>query len=167
MKISQGKASGTERRGGLVLPQLEDRIFTVMVAGERFGIPVACVHTVFRVEGLTPVPLAPPAIAGLVNLRGRIVTAVSLRARLGLPAAPLREVLAIGIEHRGEALALVVDAAGDVVTMKNAACIETPRHMQTARARLTQAIFRLDEGLLCILDMVAVFDLSAQGAVAA
>ena len=156
-----------ERRSGLTLPQLEDRIFTVMVAGERFGIPVACVHTVFRIETLTPVPLAPPAIAGLVNLRGRIVTAVSLRSRLGLPRALGHEGLAIGIEHRGEALALVVDEAGDVVSLQEAVRIDPPRHMPPARARLTQAIFHTQEGLLCILDMAAVFDLSPEHAVAA
>lgn len=167
MIISQAKAAGPERRTGLILPQLADRIFTVMVAGERFGIPVACVHTVFRIEGLTPVPLAPAAIAGLVNLRGRIVTAVSLRARLGLPQSALHEVLAIGIEHRGEALALVVDEAGDVVTLQDAVRIDTPRHMQASRSTLTHSIFRIDDGLLCILDMVAVFDLSVHGEVAA
>ena len=162
--VAQDKS---ERRNGLALPQLEDRIFTVMVAGERFGIPVACVHTVFRIEALTPVPLAPPAIAGLVNLRGRIVTAVSLRSRLGLPRSAGLDGLAIGIEHRGEALALVVDEAGDVVTMLDAVRIDPPRHMPQARARLTQAIFRTHEGLLSILDMVAVFDLASGHSAAA
>ena len=135
-------------------------MFTVLIGEERFGMPVSFVHTVFRIDSMTPVPLAPPAVAGLLNLRGRIVTAISLRRRLGMPRAPEKEVLAIGIEHRGEALALVVDEAGDVLRLSEAGRIPLPRHMPPARARLTHAVYRLEQGLICVLDMAAVFDLS-------
>ena len=156
-----------ERRVAPARREIEERYFTVKVGGEWFGMPVACVHTVFLVEALTRIPLAPPAITGLVNLRGRIVTAICLRARLGMKPRPPGQLLAIGIEHRGEALALVVDKAGDVLTLTDAGRIETPRHMPPARAALTESVRQLENGLVCILDLAAVFDLNTHRAAAA
>ncbi len=141
---------------------LDDRVFTVWVAGERFGIPVAHVHTVFMIDEITSVPLAHEAVIGLVNLRGRIVTAVSLRPRLGLEPLNMVRPVAIGIEHRGEALALVVDAAGDVINIGNGSEIEAPRHIPAARAKLTASAFRMKDGLLSILNMDAVFDIHGE-----
>lgn len=161
MNNSQKRPNTAERRELRMIEVPDDRVFTVLVGEEVFGIPVACVQTVFSIDTMTPVPLAPPAIAGLLNLRGRIVTAVSLRRRLGLPPAPDIERTAIGIEHRGEALALVVDKAGDVVSFTQESHIAVPRHMLDARARLTHAVCRLDEGIVSILDMAAVFDLES------
>lgn len=161
MNIEDPRALTAEKRAAQSTPDFEDRIFTVKVAGEWFGLPVDCVHTVFHIETLTPIPLASPALVGLVNLRGRIVTAVSLRQRLGLPQAPTDHMLAIGVEHRGDALALVVDEAGDVLSLANAEEIDQPRHMPRLRARMTRSVARFESGLLCILDMTALFDLNA------
>ena len=56
---------------------------TVMIGEQLFGLPIARVQDVFMPDRLTPVPLAPPEIAGVLNLRGRIVTAIDMRRRLG------------------------------------------------------------------------------------
>ena len=58
---------------------------TAMVGGQLFGLPILRVQDVFKPERVTRVPLAPPEIAGVLNLRGRIVTLVDLRRRLDLP----------------------------------------------------------------------------------
>ena len=62
----------------------EQDFVTVVTAGQVFGLTLDRVRDVFVPRGLSPVPLAPPEVAGLLNLRGRIVTAVDLRRRLGL-----------------------------------------------------------------------------------
>src|SRR5436305_5196172 len=139
--------------------QTERRCFTVIDGDEMFGLPVQSVQTIFRIEGVTPVPLGPADVEGLVNLRGRIVTAVSLKRRLAKsPLASARGALAIGIEHAGENFALIVDDVGDVITCEEAAEIAGPPHVDPARARLTSAYYRLEAGILPILDMKAVFD---------
>src|ERR1700756_6022748 len=72
---------------------------TVMLDGQLFGLPIARVQDVFMPDRLTRVPLAPPEIAGVLNLRGRIVTAVDLRLRLGMaPRSDGRPAMAGGIE---------------------------------------------------------------------
>lgn len=137
----------------------ECRCFTVIDGDEMFGLPVRSVQTIFRIEGVTPVPMAPAEVEGLVNLRGRIVTAVSLKRRLSRvsPASP-RGALAIGIEHDGENFALIVDEVGDVMTCEESARIAPPPHVDLTRAKLTSEYYRLAEGILPILDMGAVFD---------
>ena len=167
MTQDDSRASVPERRAAGNRPELDGRIFTVRAGGEWFGLPVACVHTVFNIESLTSIPLAPRAIAGLVNLRGRILTAVSLRERLDMPPPDSRQMLAIGIEHRGEALALLVDEAGDVLTLSDSERIPPPPHMTPGRKSLTQSVFRLEHGLLCVLDTAAVFDIASAGPIAA
>ena len=167
MKQEEPHHNSYERRASTLADAPDNRVFTVLVGGERFGMPVACVQTVFHIDRMTPIPKAPPAIVGLINLRGRIVTALSLRRRLGMDPSPAQEILAIGIEHRGEAVVLVVDEAGDVIHLPDEGRIQSPRHMPAARANLTEAVYRLDLGMICILDMAAVFDLNQNSAVAA
>ena len=134
-------------------------IFTVSAAGEKLGLPVACVQTIFRISRITPIPLGPPEVVGLANLRGKIVTAVSLRRRLGLPDSVTHEgAVAIGIEHRGESFALLVDEVGDVTSVEEASRISAPATLSPARLAVTTAVFRLENGILSVLDMDAILD---------
>ena len=157
---AQTSATLADRHGKASFPNGDEQhCFIVFVAGERFGLPVDSVQTIFPIEAVTPVPLGPAEILGLVNLRGKIVTAVSLRKRLQLPAAPAKSgMLAIGIEHRGENFALVVDEVGDVIVLDRKARIPMPPHLDQQRAKLTESVHRLDDGILPQLDMSAIFD---------
>jgi purine-binding chemotaxis protein CheW len=138
---------------------IDRRCFTVTDGDEMFGLPVQSVQTIFRIEGVTSVPLGPPDVEGLVNLRGRIVTAVSLKRTLGKTSLECgRGALAIGIEHRGENFALIVDEVGDVIPCADGTEIAPPPHIHPTRARLIKAYYRLDSGILPMLDMNAVFD---------
>jgi purine-binding chemotaxis protein CheW len=89
------------------------------------------------------------------------VTAVSLMRRLAkAPLDSLRGAVAIGIEHDGESFALVVDDVGDVIPCEEAAEIAHPPHIDPRRAQLTKRYYRVDSGILPILDMDAVFNLA-------
>jgi purine-binding chemotaxis protein CheW len=133
--------------------------FIVYVGGEAFGLPVEFVQTIFQIEAVTPVPLGPWEIAGLVNLRGKIVAAVSLRRRLQMPDAPRsKSSLAIGMEYRGENFALIVDEVGDVVFLDPQTQIPLPPHLNQHRTKLTDSTYRLDRGILSMLDVGCIFD---------
>src|SRR3954451_311476 len=87
-----------------------DEYVTVMVGEQIFGLPIDRVHDVFIASALTGVPLAPREIVGLLNLRGRVVTAMCLRRRLGLPdRGEEGQNMAIGLEHQGESYGVLVD----------------------------------------------------------
>src|SRR5581483_8169565 len=89
---------------------------TATIGEQLFGLPIRRVQDVFMPERVTRVPLAPPEIAGVLNMRGRIVTLIDLRRRLGLPArAQTADVMAIGVELRGESYGLLIDAVGEVL----------------------------------------------------
>jgi purine-binding chemotaxis protein CheW len=142
--------------GGLPLAgEDEQSYFTVYVGGEIFGLPVENTHTIFRVASFTPVPLSTNDIAGLVNLRGKIVTAVSLRRRLRMPVdQQINNALAIGIEHRGENFALIVDEVGDVVAVQTRD-VEPPLPTLGERwQRAVTGVVRRDEGLLVVISAV-------------
>ena len=130
------------------------RCFTVVVAGRTYGLPVEHIHTVFEMMAVTPVPLAPYEVLGLVNLRGKIATAVSLRRRLRSEDVSLGTAsrIAVGIDHRNESFALVVDEVGDVLTLDKSTLIETPPHLG-AEGIPIESVHRLDELILPILDL--------------
>jgi purine-binding chemotaxis protein CheW len=138
-------------------PLPEHGIFTMLVGGETFGLPVSCVNTIFRATVVTRVPLGPREVVGLVNLRGEIVTAVSLRLRLGLnDPGPHHGALAIGIEYQGETVALFVDEVGDVITVSEDTRIAAPPNFPAGRLELTADVYRLDSRILPVLDLTAI-----------
>src|SRR6185312_8689540 len=97
--------SKTETSEGLVAEYV-----TAMISGQLFGLPISQVQDVFMPDRLTRVPLSAPEIAGVLNLRGRIVTAVDMRRRLGSPPrSDGRPPMAVGIELKGESYGLLID----------------------------------------------------------
>src|SRR3954452_241258 len=100
---------------------------TVMIGGQLFGLPISRVQDVFMPDRLARVPLAPPEIAGMLNLRGRIVTAIDMRRRLGLPTCDENlQRMAVGIESRGESYGLLIDAIGEVLKLSAAGLEDNP-----------------------------------------
>ena len=87
---------------------------TAVIGGQLFGLPISRVQDVFMPERLTRVPLSSAEIAGVLNLRGRIVTVVDMRARLGLPKNDDgKPPMAVGVDHRGESYGLLIDTIAD------------------------------------------------------
>jgi purine-binding chemotaxis protein CheW len=140
---------------------------TFTTAGQLFGVPIGRVQDVFKPSHITPVPLAGAEIAGVLNLRGRIVTMLDLRRRLELEQGENdRTPMAIGIEARGESLGLLVDAVGEVLKLPNAEREAVPINLDRKLAAVSAGVHRLDGQLLVILDIDRVLDLRAVAAAA-
>ena len=135
---------------------------TVMVADQIFGLPIDRVHDVFIASAVTAVPLAPPEIVGLLNLRGRVVTALCLRRRLGLPDGESGREMAVGLERQGESYGLLVDQVGEVMKLTSDTHEPNPVHMDKRWVKLSRGVHRLDDKLLIILDVDAVLSLEVQ-----
>ncbi|MFD1704230.1 chemotaxis protein CheW [Methylopila henanensis] len=132
---------------------------TVEVAGQLFGINIGRVREVFALERLTRVPLSPVEIAGVLNLRGRIVTAIDMRVRLGLTPKTIDEhTMAVGVDHKGEALALIVDRVGDVLALSASAREAKPATLDPRWAAVAEGVHRLDGELMLILDVERAVD---------
>jgi purine-binding chemotaxis protein CheW len=144
-------------------PDIEIEYVTATIGGQLFGLPISRVQDVFMPERLSQVPLAPPEIAGLLNLRGRIVTAIDMRRRLGLPPyAGQDKRMAIGVECRGESYGLLIDAIGEVLRLPMASREDNPVNLDANLARVCVGVHRLDGGLLLVLDMVRVLEANAR-----
>ncbi len=131
---------------------------TVTVAGQLFGLPIGRVHDVFLPARLTRVPLAKPEIAGILNLRGRIVTAIDMRRFLGLPPLANSEPMAVGIEHRGESCALLVDSVGEVMRFDRAARDPNPANLDPSWAAVAAGVHPLQDRLMVVLDIDRVLE---------
>jgi purine-binding chemotaxis protein CheW len=137
---------------------------TFMLAGHLFGIEVVKVQEVLRYQRMTPVPLAPPDVAGLINLRGQIVTALDLRSRLDLPPRPDdRLPMNVVVRTPEGSLSLLVDEIGDVIEVAEDA-FERPPATLTGQARLlVRGAYKLDSRLLLMLDTERAVGLEAVG----
>jgi purine-binding chemotaxis protein CheW len=144
---------------------------TVMIGDQILGLPIGRVHDVFIANRITAVPRAPSEIVGLLNLRGRVVTAICLRKRLGQPVKPgtsedcnACELVAVGIDHGGEAYALIVDAVGEVMRLDQSTFETVPVHLDRHWSALAAGVHRLDARLLVVLDVDAVLKLDLPAA---
>ncbi len=130
------------------------QLATFWLDGDLYGVEVEHVQEVLRAQKLTRVPLAPPAVAGLINLRGQVVTAIELRERLGRPPRPEgAESVVIVVRMHGEAVSFLVDGIADVVHVE-AVDFEQPPDTLDGRARdLIRGAYKLRGRLLLALDV--------------
>jgi purine-binding chemotaxis protein CheW len=136
---------------------------TALIGEQLFGLPISRVQDVFMLDRLTRVPLAPPEIAGVLNLRGRIVTAIDMRSRLGLGK---REndgrPMAIGIEFNGESYGLLIDTIGEVLKVADDTREPNPVNLDPRLARVSAGVHQLQGQLLVVLDVDRVLEKGAE-----
>jgi purine-binding chemotaxis protein CheW len=134
---------------------------SVVIAGQLFGIPVLQVQDVLMPQRMTRIPLAPPEVAGSLNLRGRIVTAIDVRTRLKLPASAERgQKMSVVVDHGGELYSLMVDQVGEVLSLSQASFERNPATLDAAWREVSDGIYRLDGTLLIVLDIARLLDFS-------
>jgi purine-binding chemotaxis protein CheW len=136
---------------------------SVTVAGQLFGIPVLQVQDVLGPQRITRIPLAPPEVAGSLNLRGRIVTAIDLRTRLRLPRLPEgKSGMSVVVDYGGELYSIMVDAVGEVLSLNAVNAERNPATLDPIWRDVSGGIYRLDKSLLIVLDVARVLDFSTR-----
>jgi purine-binding chemotaxis protein CheW len=133
---------------------LTTRRFATFSVAEMFcGIDVTQVQEVLKYQEMTPVPLAPDVIQGLINLRGQIVTAVDLRRRFRLPErAEDQKPMNMVLRCDGGAVSLLVDKIGDVIEVDGSNHEAPPSTMDPFHREVVETVFKLDGKLLLALD---------------
>ncbi|MEP3246966.1 MAG: chemotaxis protein CheW [Sneathiella sp.] len=141
---------------------------TVTIADQMFGIPVLQVHDVLGSVKLTNIPLAPAEVAGALNLRGRIVTCIDVRKRLGLaPSEDRDKSMSVVVEHHGEPYSLLIDSVGEVLSLRTDKLEMNPGTMDTRWREVSSGIYRTEDKLLVILQIDRLLDFAVGANVAA
>ena len=129
------------------------QLSTFMVGRYLFGVDVTLVQEIMRVRSITPVPLSAPEIAGLINLRGEVLTAVDLRIRFGLDSAESStNPVNIVVRVDDEPISLLVDAIDGVVEVSNLPFETTPSTVDEKARDLILGAYTLPDRLLLALD---------------
>ena len=137
---------------------------TFHLGGEYLGVDVLKVQEVLRCQSMTPVPQAPGYIAGLINLRGQIVTALDLRKRLGMPdRSPDHSPMNVIIRTSEGPISLLVDDIGDVLEVPSDSLVPTPNNMAGLAAQTVTGIHKLDGCLLGVLDIEKLTNVTSEG----
>ncbi|HWH00804.1 MAG TPA: chemotaxis protein CheW [Pilimelia sp.] len=133
---------------------------TFEVAEQLFGVDVAAVQEVLSFSEYTAVPLAPPAVGGLFNLRGQVIAAVDLRVQLGLAPRELHDGPVMNVILRGddEPVSLLVDRIGEVIDLDESAFEPPPDTLTGPARKLVVGTFKLDDRLMLALDVESAID---------
>ena len=153
--------SSTETTNGAAMIGSEDHrdYVTMSIGSQMFGIPVLKVQDVLGPQQITRVPLAPPEVAGSLNLRGRIVTAIDVRRRLALPArAAENPGMSVVCDHKGELYSLIVDSVGEVLSLPGDAYERNPTTLDPRWREVSGGIYRLQGKLLVVLEVARMLE---------
>ncbi len=132
---------------------------TMYIEDQLFGIPVLTVQDVLGAQKITRIPLAPPEVAGSLNLRGRIVTSIDVRKRLRLKErAGAAASMSVVVELGGELYSLMVDSVGEVLSLPAAAFERNPPTLDPLWREFSAGIYRLQGTLLVVLDVTRLLD---------
>jgi len=139
------------------------QLSTFHVGRYLFGVDVALVQEIVRLQTITPVPLSPPEIAGLINLRGEVLTAIDLRARLGLPRSENeRDPINVVVRVDDEPVSLLVDEIGGVQEVSQVPFEATPTTVEARVRDLLLGAYTLPDRLLLSLNARKVLDIAGE-----
>jgi len=139
----------------------EEVYLTLTVGGQLCGVPVLTVRDVLGVQAITRIPLAPMEVAGSLNLRGRIVTAIDLRRRLGLPPRDAgKGSMSVVVERENELYSLLADEVGEVLPLPRADRAPNPPTLDPAWREFSLGVHRLGERLAILLDVERILAIS-------
>jgi chemotaxis signal transduction protein/truncated hemoglobin YjbI len=138
-------------------------LVSIRIGKQAFGVPVLKVQDVIAQAAINLVPLAPREVAGSLNLRGRIVTAVDMRLRLNMePRRADEGFMSVIVERNGELYALLVDDVGDVLWLPQSQHEPPPVTLSSNWRGLCSGLYRLEGELLLVLDIGEILTLSRQ-----
>lgn len=140
-----------------------DDFVTFHIADQMFGIPVLKVQDILQPEHIASIPLAPPEVKGSINLRGRIVTVIDVRVRLGLKPKATKDTgkgMGVTVEHGHDLYTLLVDRIGDVMGLSGDNFERNPATLDPKWREFSVGVYRLEKKLMVVLDIERLLNLS-------
>jgi purine-binding chemotaxis protein CheW len=140
----------------------ELHIVGFQIGRETYGVPIGSLHEIVRVPEITAVPDAPEYMEGVINLRGKIVSVIDLRKRLGEKnVAGNRRNRILVIEHNGRLAGLIVDSASEVLKIPASDVEESPTSLQEGGSNCVTGLGKYKGRLIVLLDMAKLMDFGA------
>jgi purine-binding chemotaxis protein CheW len=141
------------------------QLCTFALQGLHFGVEVVSVQEVIRYQDMTKIPLASSMVRGLINLRGQIVTAIDMRARLGLPAiSNEQQPMNVVLRTNDGVVSLLVDEIGDVLELDGGEFERPPETLSGVFRDVVLGVYKLEARLLLLLDVERIIALGSQAA---
>lgn len=148
MASTELTVSGAERARALEAQETRQFV-TMLIDNQLFGVPTQQIQDAHVLSEITKVPLAPPEIAGVLNIRGKIVTAIDLRVRLGLPKREKDKAgMSILVEHEHDLYSLMIDSVRDVVDLPSALQEAVPINLDRRWREVAESVYRLEGELM-------------------
>lgn len=138
---------------------------TFIVNRQLFGVPVLNVQDILSPDRIASIPLAPPEVKGSINLRGRIVTVIDVRVRLGLDKREEGQIgMGVTVEHQNELYTLLVDSVGDVISLSTEYYENNPSTLDPLWREFADGVYRLDGRLMVVLDVSRLLEIRSRAA---
>src|SRR4029077_21201403 len=140
----------------------ELHIVGFVVGRETYGVPITSLHEIVRVPEITAVPDAPDYMEGVINLRGKIVSVIDLRKRLGEKQVKSgRRNRILVVDHNGRLSGLIVDSASEVVKIPASDVEPSPTCLHEGGLNCVTGLAKYQGRLIVLLDMTKLLDLGA------
>ena len=135
-------------------PSVKRQYLALRLDKQLFGILVDTVQDVLPPMQITPIPLSPPEVKGSLNLRGRIVTAINLRAKLGIeePEIELEKYRSIVIDVDGNLYSLIIDSVSEVIDIEDSQIDKLPENISAKWKDVSTGVFPMESELMIFLD---------------
>ena len=148
---------------GVVNRTDREQVFvTIYIDKQLFGIPVERVRDILIPDVIAEVPLAPKEITGVINLRGRIVTVLDVRKRLGIAPLENSRRMCTTVEQGNELYSLMIDNIGSVLTLPIDRVEPVPTNMDSRWKSVSSGVVKLDGELMVVLDVDSLIDIQAK-----
>ncbi|MBM4423091.1 MAG: chemotaxis protein CheW [Chloroflexi bacterium] len=133
---------------------MEDQLVVFDLANEHYGLDIAAVEGIIKMQAITAVPRAPTFVEGVTNLRGKVLPVIDLRKRFGLPSnETTKDTRIVVVEMGGATVGIVVDGVSEVLRV-NRDVIEPPSPIvTTVDSSFIRGIANLTERLVILLDL--------------
>lgn len=152
-------------RGDVVAVNKQQDYVSFIVGGQMFGIPVLKVQDILKPAKIATIPLAPAEVKGSINLRGRIVTVIDVRTRLGIKPrddGKHDDNMAVTVESGQDLYTLLVDQIGDVVSLSDDLYESNPSTLDARWREFSEGVYRLKDRLLVVLDVERMLDIKSK-----
>jgi purine-binding chemotaxis protein CheW len=142
---------------------MENQCVIFEVSGEFYGVDIAAVESIIKMQPITVVPHAPAFVEGVINLRGAVLPVLDLRKRFGLPGRQSDKDSRIVVVALGETeVGMIVDGVSEVLTVPEGAVEPPPSMVTTADSAFITGIAKIDGRLVILLDLEKVLSLQEQ-----